>query len=86
MQVIHAKVILEVDFQKGNQEFLKKKKSEQLYAFIYEYSSLRCYPFKNLVLCLQREHYYQEDCQNGLQTLTWLFYFWYLLYLIHTVL
>ena len=62
MQVIHAKVILKVDFQKGNQSSLKKKKIEQLYAFIYEYSSLRCYPFKDLVLCLQREHYYQEDC------------------------
>lgn len=51
MQVIHAKVILEVDFQKGNQSSWKnKKKSEQLYAFIYEYSSLRCYPFKNLAM------------------------------------
>ena len=26
MQVIHAKVILKVDFQKGNQSSLKKKK------------------------------------------------------------
>lgn len=48
--VIHAKVILEVDFfKKGNQSSWKNKKSRQLYAFIYEYSSLRCYPFKNLV-------------------------------------
>ena len=72
----HAKVILEVDFQKVIRVLKKKKKSEQLYAFIYEYSSLRCSLFKILVACLQRELYYQEDCRNGLQTLTWLFYFW----------
>lgn len=62
MQVIHARIILEVQLKKLNLELFKKGISKQPYFFTYEYLSLRCYSPKNLVVCLQREHCYQEVC------------------------